>query len=90
MREVMHRGALPYSPRRFSESSAPGFLSELFRREARVLFEVFSEETLVGEVEFLGNLLDALIGIGQQLAAVSNDIIGYPLRHTGTRLFFDK
>ena len=44
-----------------------------------MILEEFSKETLVGEVQILRNLLDALIRIFQQQTQFQHDIVVYPL-----------
>lgn len=52
--------------------------AECGRTDSDMILEEFSKETLVGEVQILRNLLDALIRIFQQQTQFQHDIVVYP------------
>ena len=46
--------------------------------EAGEVLEVFAEGGLVGEVQLIGDLLDILSGVAQQVFRFLDDILVYP------------
>ena len=63
--------------------------SILRRRHAGVFFEVFAEERLVGEVQLLRNLLNALLRVAQQHTQLDGDVRVDPLVGRALRYGFD-
>ena len=61
----------------------------LRRRHAGVFFEVFAEERLVGEVQLLRNLLNALLRVAQQHTQLDGDVRVDPLVGRALRYGFD-
>ena len=63
--------------------------AECHRRETDVLLEIAAEEGLVGESQRFGDLLDARIGIGEQLLRLGDNEHHDPLQGVAARFFPD-
>ena len=60
------------------------------RREAGIVFEIASHETLGGEIEAGGDLFDAQIGIAQQILDLHHHQDGNPLPNGAATHVFDE
>ena len=62
----------------------------LRRRHARIALEVAAEERLVGEIEVIGDLLDAHVRVFEQRLGFEDDVAVDPFRHRFAADAFDE
>jgi hypothetical protein len=67
----------------------PDALAIFLGRYAHILLEVFAEKRLGGEVEAVGNLLDAHVGVFQYVTGIADDGIRNPTERRHSRFLFD-